>query len=403
MDEINQVKYRDVIVTLFHELSPEEREIIKIINKKWRRPSLYITSSSENLILKLRSIDFEYFKKKIIEESLKHSLSIEIKDNLTDNPFLRLIHEVEIIGSYGIKSGKRIYVGYADERKVKSRVEKEKSRGSFYYTNENLFNVENTEFPPKCENKIICGDSEEVLKKLPENCIDLIVTSPPYNFGLDYADSKDEHYWVFYFEKLFNVFSECIRILKFGGRIAVNVQPLFSDYIPSHHIISNFFMEKKMIWKGEILWEKNNYNCKYTAWGSWKSPSNPYLKYTWEFVEIFCKGTLKKAGDKTLADISPDEFKQWVVAKWSIGPERRMKEFSHPAMFPEELVTRVMKLFSFKGDIILDPFNGVGTSCVVAKQLGRRYLGIDISQEYCNKSIERLNETDRQESLQSYE
>ena len=80
-----------------------------------------------------------------------------------------------------------------------------------------------------------------------------------------------------------------------------------------------------------------------------------------------------------------------------------MKEFSHPAMFPEELVTRVMKLFSFKGDIILDPFNGVGTSCVVAKQLGRRYLGIDISQEYCNKSIERLNETDRQESLQSYE
>jgi len=56
------------------------------------------------------------------------------------------------------------------------------------------------------------------------------------------------------------------------------VQPLFSDYIPSHHFISNFFIQKKLIWKGEILWEKNNYNCKYTAWGSWKSPSNPYLK-----------------------------------------------------------------------------------------------------------------------------
>ncbi len=69
---------------------------------------------------------------------------------------------------------------------------------------------------------------------------------------------------------------------------------LFSDYIPSHHLISNFFLQRKMIWKGEILWEKNNYNCKYTAWGSWKSPSNPHLKYTREFLERLCKANIER-------------------------------------------------------------------------------------------------------------
>ena len=110
--------------------------------------------------------------------------------------------------------------------------------------------------------------------------------------------------------------------------------------------------------EGEILWEKNNYNCKYTAWGSWKSPSSPYLKYTWEFVEVFCKGDLIKKGDPSRADIDADSFKEWVIAKWSIAPERRMREFDHPAMFPEELAKRVMLLFSFSGDVVLDPFAG---------------------------------------------
>ena len=157
-------------------------------------------------------------------------------------------------------------------------------------------------------------------------------------------------------------------------------------------------MQKKLIWKGEILWEKNNYNCKYTAWGSWKSPSNPYLKYTWEFVEIFSKGTLKKTGESKNADIDSEEFKKWVVAKWSIAPERKMKDFGHPAMFPEELASRVLKLFSFKNDIILDPFNGVGTTTFVANKLNRKYIGIDISKEYCDKAIKRID-TDQKSLL----
>jgi DNA modification methylase len=180
--------------------------------------------------------------------------------------------------------------------------------------------------------------------------------------------------------------------LKYGGRIIVNIQPLFSDYIPSHHIISKYFMDRKLIWKGEILWEKNNYNCKYTAWGSWKSPSNPYLKYTWEFLEVFSKGDLKKEGKKENIDIDGEEFKKWVVAKWSISPERKMDVYDHPAMFPEELVERVFKLFSYEGDIILDPFNGVGTTSAVAKRLNRNYIGIDISEKYCNVAEKRLKE-----------
>ena len=154
----------------------------------------------------------------------------------------------------------------------------------------------------------------------------MVFTSPPYNFGLDYEDGEDDHNWDLYFKRLFRILDECIRVLKYGGRLIINVQPLFSDYIPSHHMISQHLMRRKLIWKGEVLWEKNNYNCKYTAWGSWKSPSNPYLKYTWEFIEIFCKGEMKKPGDKELIDISAEEFKEWVVAKWSVAPERKMKK-----------------------------------------------------------------------------
>ena len=297
---------------------------------------------------------------------------------------------VDSIGSYGLKGSKRMFVGYNAERKVRSRKVKEKSRSKHYYANDNDFSRKNNPLPEDSVNKIVCADSLDYLKTLPDNCIDIIITSPPYNFGLDYENHNDTSHWDQYYDMLFKIFKECIRVLKYGGRFVVNVQPLYSDYIPTHHIISNFFIQQKMIWKGEIIWEKNNYNCKYCSWGSWKSPASPYLKYTWEFVEVFCKGNLKKPGSKENIDINEEEFKQWVVAKWSIAPERNMKEYGHPAMFPEQLVERVLKLFSYKNDVVLDPFNGAGTTTVVAKRLHRRYLGIDISREYCDTALKRL-------------
>ena len=291
--------------------------------------------------------------------------------------------------SFGIRSGKKIYEGYNDERKVKDRKSKAQTRLGHEAFSKDFSRVDN-QLPDDYVNQIICDDSLKCLQKLPDNCIDIVLTSPPYNFGLDYSDHKDVQVWEEYFSFLFKIFDECIRVLKYGGRIIVNVQPLFSDYIPSHHLISKFFFDKGLIWKAEILWEKNNYNCKYTAWGSWKSPSSPYLKYTWEFLEVFCKGSLKKAGNAEDIDISDEEFKKWVNAKWTIAPERNMKKYGHPAMFPEKLVERALKLFSYRGDIVLDPFNGAGTTTFISSELQRKYIGIDVSPEYCSIASKRL-------------
>ena len=302
-----------------------------------------------------------------------------------------ILTQVEGIRSYGMNGRKRMYVGYNDERKVDDRKRKEARRGKHYYANDHAFTQKNVASPKNFKNSVLCGDSEVVLKGMPDNCVDMVFTSPPYNFGLDYEGSDDAHDWESYFKKLFAVLDQCIRVLKYGGRLIINVQPLYSDYIPSHHTISNHLMGRKMIWRGEIMWEKNNYNCKYTAWGSWKSPSSPYLKYTWEFLEVFSKGALKKIGDRANADIDGDSFKKWVYGKWSIAPEHHMKQYGHPAMFPEELARRAMLLFSFRGDMILDPFMGAGTTCAVAKQNGRDYVGIDIVPEYCDTARVRLD------------
>jgi DNA modification methylase len=243
-------------------------------------------------------------------------------------------------------------------------------------------------------NRIICGDACRVLAALPSESIDMIITSPPYNFGHVYAQDPhdDTHEWNDYFEKLRLVWKECERVLKPGGRMAVNVQPLFSDYVPSHHIISRQLAELGLLWKAEFLWEKNNYNAKFTAWGSWKSPSMPYIKYTWEFIEVFDKGTHKKTGRREDIDITGDEFKEWVIGKWSFPPEIRMKDHNHPAMFPEELPRRLMKLFTYRNDIVLDPFNGAGTTTLVAKKLMRRFIGIDLSDQYCTTALHRLGD-----------
>ena len=308
------------------------------------------------------------------------------------NILLSFLSVIKEQSSYSLQGDKRVYVGYNQERKVEGRKEKESRRERHFYTNGATFDEQPNVLPEDYANHILCGDSESVLKNLPDNCIDLVFTSPPYNFGLTYEDHDDANQWQRYFDKLFAILDECVRVLKFGGRLAINIQPLYSDYIPSHHIISKKLMDAKLIWKGEILWEKNNYNCKYTAWGSWKSPSNPYLKYTWEFIEVFCKGSLQKAGSRGDADINADDFKKWVVGKWSIAPEKNMKSYDHPAVFPEELARRVIQLFSFKGDTVLDPFVGVGTTCVVAKKFGRGYFGIDNSEKYCETARARVQE-----------
>ncbi len=382
----NKSGYKTVELYLDKTLSDDAKEQINRLNKAYSDDEIMLEITGSKVLIHVHKIDVENVRATIgkINSSNNHE------------PILfRILDKIESIKSYGLDTNKkRVFVGYNKERKVKSRTEKTLKRGKYFYAKGADFDANNYPLPREYQNQIICGDSEHILRQLPNNCIDLIFTSPPYNFGLAYPDHQDSIDWESYLDKLYRVFDECIRVIKYGGRIIVNVQPLFSDYIPLHHLISHFFIHKQLIWKAEILWEKNNYNCKYTAWGSWKSPSNPYIKYTWEFIEVFCKGQMKKTGNKDKIDITGEEFKQWVYGKWRIAPEKNMKEFNHPSMFPEALAKRVLKLFSYQEDICLDPFMGVGTLPVVAKKNNRYYLGIDISREYCDKAISRLNTVD---------
>ena len=368
-------------------VSGDDRELVEQFNRRFAPEDVFLELRDTGVTVYLNRLDVEEAQRTVAEILGGTARNASHNDPLTES--MRAILAVRSFGLYG---GKRNYVGYNRERKVQDRAAKELRRGRHYYANDAGYSTHVNQLPDEFVDRIIQGDSADVLARLPDNCIDLVFTSPPYNFGLEYGASPDDYAWDNYFAELFAIFDQCIRVLKPGGRIAVNVQPLFSDYIPSHHIISSHFLRRKLIWKGEILWEKNNYNCKYTAWGSWKSPSSPYLKYTWEFIEVFCKGSLKMAGKAEDADINEEEFKTWVNAKWSIAPERNMAHYKHPAMFPEELANRVIKLFSFQGATVLDPFAGAGTTAVSAKKHGRRYLCIDISPEYCATARERLNE-----------
>ena len=376
--------YKEIIIQ--QKISAADARAIKSFNARMNHKHLYLEHNAKELKIFLREADINKVE--------------AVADELSGDAMQATVQGIKNVKSYGLKAGQRIYVDYNKERKVKSRLQKEKNRGKHYYANGHTFSENDNLPPPKYINKIICNDSLKVLSKLPDNCVDLIFTSPPYNFGLDYDnDEKDDNFWNDYFNALFAIFDEGIRVLKYGGRFVVNVQPLYSDFIPSHHVISNYFMGKKMIWKGEVIWEKNNYNCKYSAWGSWKSPSNPYLKGTWEFLQIFCKGSLKKTGDKDKIDIDAEEFKKWVISRWSIAPEMKMKNYGHPAMFPEKLVERVLKLFSYRDDFIIDPFNGAGTTTAVAKRLNRRWLGVDISREYCKTAETRTLNTKQESNL----
>ncbi|NBX71392.1 site-specific DNA-methyltransferase [bacterium] len=238
-------------------------------------------------------------------------------------------------------------------------------------------------------NQIICADALTTLKQVKSNSVDIVLTSPPYNFDMNYDEHNDKDESHRYVDTLLEIFDECIRTLKDGGRLIINMQPNYKEYFPSHHYLTTALIERGLIWRGEIVWLKNNLK-KLTAWGSWMSPSCPYLSYPFEFIEVFSKTTLKHSGEKDNIDITKDEFIKYVNGHWTIAPETKMKEFSHPAMFPEELVKRCLRLFSYKDDLVLDPFNGVGTTTLVAHNLGRRYIGIDISEAYCNTAKQRI-------------
>lgn len=241
-------------------------------------------------------------------------------------------------------------------------------------------------------NKVICGDRIEVMQRMPENFIHLIITSPPYNVGIPYDNHHDLLPYKEYLEFLEHTWRECYRILVHGGRICINVPSVTADgeYQPLFCDVINQMKKIGYIQRGDILWYKQSIS-KRTAWGSWMSPSNPYVVQPYEFVLVFSKGSRKLEGDKDKVDITKDEFIEFSNSFWSIKPQTQPK--GHPVPFPEELVYRLVKFYSYRENIVLDPFAGSGTVGVVALKTHRNFICIDKSIEYCNLSARYLEKS----------
>lgn len=250
-------------------------------------------------------------------------------------------------------------------------------------------------------NKIINGDVLEVLKKIPSNSVHLAITSPPYNVGKDYDTHNDEMDYPEYLKWLNKVWKEVKRVLVPGGRFCLNIAPTgIKEFVPIHHDFTNQFRKLGMIFRTEIVWYKQTM-LKRTAWGSFKSPSNPHIVPSWEYVLIFSKDQNKLEGDSKDVDITKEEFMKFSDGMWYIPPET--KRNGHPAPFPEELIYRLIKYYSFRGNTILDMFGGTGTVALVSAKTNRNFIHIDVSKEYCGTAEQRLTSYFTQSKLSNLE
>ena len=237
-------------------------------------------------------------------------------------------------------------------------------------------------------NKIYNMDCRDGLKLVPDNSIDLIVTSPPYNLGIKYDSWNDEMPWEEYLEFCRDWLTECYRILKSDGRICidhyfscgrggVNRFPLFDIKNIMESI--GYKIVSIPVWMDETVTNK-------TAWGSWMSASAPYINCPIEGILIACKDHWKKdvSGEST---ISRDMFIEGTYGVWNLGTTTGQTI----ACFPEKLPEMCIQLLSYKDDVVLDPFSGSGTTCFVAKKLDRKFVGFEISKDYYDVSVARLN------------
>ena len=235
------------------------------------------------------------------------------------------------------------------------------------------------DFPDKLENKFILGSAEN-MKELPDNSVHLMITSPPYNVSKEYDEDLSLKE---YLKLLENSFKETYRVLVNGGRACINVANLGrKPYIPLSDYISKMMIDIGFNMRGEIIWNKAASASPSTAWGSWQSAANPILRDIHEYILVFSKGDYKREKGKKENTISKEQFMEWTKSIWTMNAESA-RRIGHPAPFPEELPNRLIQLYSFKGDIILDPFMGSGTTAKICQDSGRNYIGSEISAEYC--------------------
>jgi site-specific DNA-methyltransferase (adenine-specific) len=237
--------------------------------------------------------------------------------------------------------------------------------------------------------KIFCKSSER-MEELPDNSVHLMVSSPPYNVGKEYdEDFTLEEYLSF----LKRVWKEVYRVLVPGGRACINIANLGrKPYIPLHAFIAKDMFDLGFLMRGEIIWNKASSASPSTAWGSWLSPANPTLRDVHEYILVFSKGMFSRRNmNKRKSTLSRNEFLEFTKSVWTFPAEPAHK-VGHPAPFPVELPYRLIQLYTYEGEVVLDPFIGSGQTAIAVIKTGRHYVGYDIEEEYVKLAERRIRE-----------
>jgi site-specific DNA-methyltransferase (adenine-specific) len=228
---------------------------------------------------------------------------------------------------------------------------------------------------------------------LPPSSIDLIVTSPPYNVGIDYSAHDDANEYNSYLEFSRRWLTKSYEASRLDGRLCMNI-PLDKNKGGQQSVCADLTtIAKEIGWQyhSTIIWNEGNISRR-TAWGSWMSASAPFVIAPVEVIVVMYKRHWKKDKRSTqLSDITRDEFMAWTNGMWTFNGESK-KKIGHPAPFPRELPKRCIKLFSFVGDTVLDPFMGSGTTLLEAYAHQRQGIGFDIAADYCRLTQKRLSE-----------
>lgn len=246
--------------------------------------------------------------------------------------------------------------------------------------------VENR-MPDELLDSIVCASAED-MRRLPDDSVHLMVTSPPYNVGKVYdQDLTLEDYLAF----LRRVWDEVRRVLVPGGRACINIANLGrKPYIPLHAYIERDMQQAGFLMRGEIIWNKAASASPSTAWGSWRSAGNPTLRDVHEYILVFSKGSFqRKNPTRRPATISREDFLEWTRSVWTF-PAEPARKVGHPAPFPVELPRRLIELYTFAGEIVLDPFMGSGQTALAALQSGRHYTGYEIDLDYVSLTRQRI-------------
>jgi len=241
--------------------------------------------------------------------------------------------------------------------------------------------------PEEVLDSILCKSSE-AMAELPDHSVHLMVTSPPYNVGKEYDNdlTLDD-----YLGLLRSVFRETHRVLVPGGRACINVANLGrKPYIPLHSYIIKEMAQIGFLMRGELIWDKGAGASPSTAWGTWLSPQNPTLRDVHEYILVFSKDSYTRPKvEGRQSSLLSAQFLEYTKSVWRFRPERA-RTVGHPAPFPIELPRRLIDLYTYTEEVVLDPFAGSGATCVAAVQQDRHYVGYDVVPEYCEIAQRRI-------------